>query len=187
MKHKSERESYVYMPGLERGGAAGPVLLDDGRGVVLPGTGAGEGEVGLTRPSKPGMAELGMLKLSCFNCLPEPAAQGELRLRWARVGRSHHRPTSSTTHGQDDGFQRPLPCNSAAKRVKTITSVHKTCRASRCESRQINTLQSRDMPTAQAHCQEAYGQTQLGLLMHLSGAKHSLPPDQLTRTAHARP
>ena len=88
MKHKSERESYVYMPGLERGGAAGPVLLDDGRGVVLPGTGAGEGEVGLTRPSKPGMAELGMLKLSCFNCLPEPAAQGELRLRWARVGRS---------------------------------------------------------------------------------------------------
>ena len=74
------------VPELLRVGAAGPVLLEEGRGVAIPGTGAGEGVVGLTRPSKPGMAELGMLKLSCSRCLPEPAAQQGFRPRWAGVG-----------------------------------------------------------------------------------------------------
>ena len=35
---------------------------------------------GLARPSKPGMAELGMLKLSCSRCLPGPARRGQ---EWA--------------------------------------------------------------------------------------------------------
>lgn len=64
------------------GGGAGPGLLDEGGGVESPGTGRGEGVAGLTRPSKPGMAELGMLKLSCSRCLPRPAHKGRV---WADV------------------------------------------------------------------------------------------------------
>ena len=54
--------------------------------------GGGEGVVGLTRPNRPGMAELGMLKLNCAICLPEeaePATLGTMRSvsqivsRWA--------------------------------------------------------------------------------------------------------
>ncbi len=80
VKHKSRRKEGKRLPGLTRGGTAGPVLLDEGRGVALPGTGAGEGVVGLARPSKPGMAELGILKLNCSRCLSEPAAQRKHRL-----------------------------------------------------------------------------------------------------------
>ena len=88
---KHDIEDCVCVPGVARGGAAGPVALGEAGGVTVSGTGGGDAVAGLTRPSKPGMAELGMLKLSCSRCLPESARQSKGRLLQASVGRLAHR------------------------------------------------------------------------------------------------
>ena len=113
MKHKSESEMRAGMPGVARVGAAGPVALDELGGVLASGTGGGEAVVGLARPSKPGMAELGMLKLSCSRCLPGPAHQRkDVCCRQVGAGL----PTdglSAPNFGQGDDFLRPPRLNSS--------------------------------------------------------------------------